>query len=126
MYYFNENITANEMAILVIRVTSRLGIPKSLIGYKYLFEGLILIAANIDLIYNATNEFYPAIAEMNGVSSNSVQKGLSKVIAAVWASPSEEMKQIFAGYGICENSRPPKTIEFIASVYAYIILERKK
>ena len=75
----------------VVRLVTKLGIPLSMCGHKYLCDSVVLSQTNRNLLYSINKGLYNEVAELNNVSVESVEKCIRTAISKAW----EENFEIF-------------------------------
>lgn len=113
----------NQKYLCIGSYLQLLGIPVSMTGYVYICDAVYLILEDFDMLYSATKKIYPIIAELNGVSSSSVQKCISNAVRAACKDPNDKMKQVFENYLKEGRRKSIYPTEFIGKVYWNILLE---
>lgn len=107
------------------------GIPASLLGYKFLKTAIEMAFINIDCVTSGvTKVVYPTIALMFRTSPTKVERGMRHAIEAGWQRGDVEIMDKIFSYSYSNDKGKPTNGEFIANIADYLLVkfrnERKK
>ena len=104
----------------VERQLDELGVPKGLLGYKYLKSAIIMICKDFTLVSSLTTSVYPEVGKIYGKSRSRVEIDMRNAIRTTWNNDPEHFKEFFKSDFL---ERQPVSAEFIATLAEKIRLE---
>ena len=111
--------TAREIWDLTQNEVSKLGIEKKYKGYSYLISAIMLNVCRGMMNSSLYKEIYPSVADMNGVSPESVEKCIRDSLERTWkTSRNSYLMHCSSGSG------KPTNNDVIAFISDRIRLER--
>jgi len=107
----------------VTEVIHSLGIPASLVGYKYTRAAIILSVKNANAIDQITSILYPTIAKQFDTTPSRVERAIRHAIEVMWDRGDTEVLTSYFGYTVSGLKGKPTNSEFIALIADNIRLE---
>ncbi len=105
----------------ITSILTRIGVPCSVLGFRYLREAIALVVKDYDLVYAITSELYPKVAEIFNVTPGRVERAIRHAIEAAWDRGGlDDQAEIF-GNTVSPNKGKPTNSEFIALIADRII-----
>lgn len=101
-------------------IMKELGIPASLLGYRYLQYAIAIAVSDISYVDSITKRLYPSIAKQFGTTPARVERACRHAIEVGWDRGSETIKQTLFGHSVNPEFGKPTNSEFIASIADYI------
>lgn len=100
----------------------RMGIPPHYKGYRYLIEGIWLVALHPSWLHSVTQNLYPAIGHRFGVNGAQVERAMRYALDITWEKGNiDQLYQIFPH--VNENKGKPTNSIFIAKMVDLVGLE---
>lgn len=106
--------------VTVTRVLREIGIPASILGYRYVREAIEMTVRDTSLINRVTKTIYPAIAEKFSATPPRVERAIRHAIESGWERGNPEALQKLFGNTISDSRGKPTNSEFIAMVADHI------
>lgn len=112
-------------------ILTQLGMPKNLVGYKYVKKALELLFEDYTYIDAMTTRLYPKIASLPEflenesllVTSSTIDRGIRyAIIKAIDLGNREKIEEMF-GYTYAQYKSKPNPQLFLATVYEWLIEE---
>lgn len=112
---FNEELSS---------ILHSVGIPASLLGYKFLKVAIEMAFINIDCVTSGVTKIvYPTIALMYKTSPTKVERGIRHAVESGWQRADvETMDKIFS-YSYSNEKGKPTNGEFIANIADYLLVK---
>lgn len=104
-------------------IMKELGIPASLLGYRYLQYAIDVAVSDISYVDSITKRLYPSIAKQFGTTPARVERACRHAIEVGWDRGNATLKQKIFGFSINPIIGKPTNSEFIANVADYISAE---
>jgi len=112
---FNEELSA---------ILHSVGIPASLLGYKYLKRAIEMAFINIDCVTSGvTKVVYPTIALMYKTTATKVERGMRHAIESGWQRADIEIMEKIFSYSYSSEKGKPTNGEFIANIADYLLVK---
>ena len=107
-------IKLNESAIQ--NTLLDLGIPASLLGFKYLTKAIALVCEDSEYERNVTKMLYPEVAKIEHSTSPRVERAIRHAIEVAWDRGDEETLKAMFGKTISASKGKPTNSEFISTL----------
>ena len=118
----NDTVTTNapDYEDYVSDVLLEVGIPVSLIGYRYIRRAIILATNDHEYVNSVTKLTYPTIADEFKVTSARVERGIRHCIEVAWTRGDADVLMKYFGNTINFNKGKPTNTEFIATMAEHV------
>lgn len=100
-----------------------IGIPTSLLGFKYIREAILKCYEEPEYKYQITKGLYPAIAKQNGTTASRVERAMRHAIEIAWLRGDQKTLNDIFGYTVNPEKGRPTNSEFITMLVEIIHLE---
>lgn len=107
----------DELAELVEGALLRLGMPRTLVGFRYHADAIARAVQEPRCTDYITKELYPDIARAHRTTAARVERAMRTAVQHCWKSEQREALDEMAGYHLTKR---PTNSEFIQLVAAYI------
>ena len=124
-YDSGEKVEKFDLETVVSDTLHEIGVPASLLGYKYLRTAIIWCVEDESLAHSVTKRLYPRIAEEFGTTSSRAERSLRHAVEVAWERGNAEVLHKYFGYTVDGNKGKPTTREFVAMVTDYLKLKYK-
>lgn len=130
-YEFKSNINKNETQKIkamdteskIIDILYKLGVPLQVKGYQYLKQAILMVVENVEIINNARDMLYLAIAEKYDTTTIKVRVAIMHAIETAWNGKRKDIHEKIFGSVFSKARGRPTILEFIALVSDYIRLD---
>ena len=117
-----ENITNDNLMILVSVIILQLGIPVNTKGYAYLREAIIIKVNDPQADMPVTKILYPDVAKKFYTSAGRVERAIRHAIEMAWTRMDCAYREQNFSYRLIRFEKKPTNSEFIAMIAEYIVL----
>jgi len=117
-----ENITNDNLMILVSVIILQLGIPVNTKGYAYLREAIIIMVNEAQSDIPITKILYPQIAKEFHTSAICVERAIRHAIEAAWNRTDPFSRDKVFPYTFSHLERRPTNSAFITMIADHIVL----
>lgn len=100
----------------MVQIVTKLGIPLSMCGHKYLCDSVVLSQRDRNLLYSINKGLYNEVAKLNNVSVESVEKCIRTAIAKAWEENSDVFQEKMYGFAGDSIKGKPGVVEIIAMI----------
>lgn len=100
----------------VVQLVTKLGIPLSMCGHKYLCDSVVLSQRDRNLLYSINKGLYNEVAKLNNVSVESVEKCIRTAIAKAWEENPDVFQEKMYGFAGDSIKGKPGVVEIIAMI----------
>lgn len=109
--------SALDQRKIVKEMLDSFGVPKHILGYRYLMEAVIMYAATINggKMPSMTKELYPMVAEVYNSSSSKVERAIRHAIEIAMSRVPEDFLRSIFGNSL-DSNRNPTNSELIAAM----------
>lgn len=115
----------NDLKQETTELIREIGIPASLLGFRYAREAIILALKEPTAIDRITKEVYPEIAKNNETTSSRVERAIRHAVEVAWERGDVNVLSKYFGYTICSSRGKPTNSEFIAMTAEVLRLRLK-
>ena len=105
------------------RILKALGVPASLLGYKYLQDAVVLVLEDPTILKYMTKGLYPKVAEKNSTTGSRVERAMRHAIEFVFNNTDVDIIQGYFGNVCSLKSGKLTNSQFIAGLAQYIKME---
>lgn len=118
--FFSSNIELKkevgkkDVDILITEYLNKLGMPRKLLGYKYVREAIKLCIESPERMDWITKRLYPTIAKKYNSTPSRVERSIRHSIEVVWSRGDNDSIQEIFGYTVKESKGRATNSEFIA------------
>ena len=105
------------------RIFKTLGIPTSILGYKYLKYAVELVSKDSNLLEAVTRSLYPEIARHFHSTPSKVERAIRHAIDTAWLRGDLDAHSLVFGSSISATKGKPTNSEFIGGIAEYLRLE---
>lgn len=106
----------------VTNILREIGVPASIVGYRYLREAIILAVHDPCIINHMHKVLYPSVADTFGTTPSRAERGIRYAIELSWDRGDIELLHKYFGYTISRNKDKTTNAEFIAALADHIRL----
>lgn len=110
----------------VTQIIHELGIPASIVGYRYVRYAIMLVVREPSLLNFVTKKLYPEVAKHFGTTGSRVERAIRHAIEVAWDRGNVEVLQKWFGWTVSNMKGKPTNTEFIGLVADAIMLEREQ
>ena len=110
----------------VTQIIHELGIPASIVGYRYVRYAIMLVVQTPEMLNQVTKDLYPAVAKHFGTTGSRVERAIRHAIEVAWERGNVTVLQKWFGWTISNMKGKPTNSEFIGLVADAIMLEREQ
>ena len=107
---------------VITKVIKNLGIPASVMGYRYVRYAIELIACDMNLIGAIVKEVYPRVAKEFNTTASRAERAIRHAIETGWDRADADFKLKLFGYSIGVNKAKPTNSEFMATVADFVLM----
>lgn len=122
--FFRENLSSKRSLPSKIRwLLKFIGISPANKGYECIYEAILLILENKEILHGITKELYPNIAKILNTTPSRVERSMRHSIETIFASNmSEEHKKlkIFI-FGVAGQQDKITNSEFLAGLLSFLL-----
>lgn len=122
----NEELSENELELMVTEIIHEIGVPAHIKGYQYLRSSIMMAVNDMDILNSITKQFYPSIAKQHDTTASRVERAIRHAIEVAWSRGKMDTINDLFGYGINSGKCKPTNSEFIALIADKIRLDNKK
>ena len=115
-----------DLKARVTQIIHELGIPASIVGYRYVRYAIMLVVHEPSLLNHVTKRLYPEVAKAFGTTGSRVERAIRHAIETAWDRGNIEVLQQWFGYTVSNMKGKPTNSEFIGLVADTVLLEREK
>ena len=115
-----------DLKTRVTQIIHELGIPASIVGYRYVRHAIMLVVREPSLLNYVTKRLYPEVAKHFGTTGSRVERAIRHAIEVAWDRGNVDTLQKWFGWTISNMKSKPTNTEFIGLVADAIMLEREK
>jgi two-component system response regulator (stage 0 sporulation protein A) len=110
----------------VTDVLSKLGMPRSIKGFSYIREAVIMSVGDPRVVSSITKQIYPAVAKRFNTTPQRAERSIRHAIEVSFNRGNAEGMDAAFGYSANPESGKLTNSEFIATIADNIRLRRKK
>lgn len=115
-----------DLKTRVTQVIHELGVPASIVGYRYVRHAIMLVVREPGLLNHVTKSLYPEVAKHFGTTASRVERAIRHAIEVAWDRGNTEVLQKWFGWTISSMKGKPTNGEFIGLVADAILLEKER
>lgn len=115
-----------DLETRVSQILHELGIPASLIGYRYVRHAIVLVVEQPDLLHAMVKRLYPRIAEKYNTTASRAERAIRHAVEVAWDRGDVDILLKWFGYTVSNMKGKPTNSEFIGMIADAILLERKE
>lgn len=117
------NQTQLDLKTRVTQIMHELGIPASIMGYRYTWHAIMLVVQDPSIINSMTKRLYPEVAKHFGSTGSRVERSIRHAIEIAWERGDVDVLQKWFGWTISNKKGKPTNTEFLGLVADAIMLE---
>ena len=121
----SEEITHEDMEVIVTDVIHQLGVPAHIKGYHYLRTAILASIEDKELLESVTKMLYPTVAKKYSTTSSRVERAIRHAIEIAWDRGDIDTLNAFFGYTVNTCKGKPTNSEFIALITDKLRLKHK-
>lgn len=115
-----------DLKTRVTQIIHELGIPASIVGYRYVRYAIMLVVQHPEMLNYVTKVLYPEVAKYFGSTGSRVERAIRHAIEVAWNRGDVDVLQQWFGYTVSNTKGKPTNAEFIGLVADAILLERER
>ena len=120
-----DEVSHEDMEIIVTDVIHQLGVPAHIKGYHYLRTAILASIEDKELLESVTKMLYPTVAKKFGTTSSRVERAIRHAIEIAWDRGDIDTLNAFFGYTVNTCKGKPTNSEFIALITDKLRLKHK-
>ena len=120
-----DEVSREDMEIIVTDVIHQLGVPAHIKGYHYLRTAILASIEDKELLESVTKMLYPTVAKKFGTTSSRVERAIRHAIEIAWDRGDIDTLNAFFGYTVNTCKGKPTNSEFIALITDKLRLKHK-
>ncbi len=101
-------------------VLSRIGVPGTLKGRKYLRDAVRIVTKRPGALEHVTKLLYPQIAQRNNTTSVAVERQIRRTVSVCWERGDVDVMRQYFGNAVSRKKGRPTSSEFISGVVQII------
>lgn len=110
----------NDQSLRIYTVLHRLGIPSSLLGYRYIESALKVIADGDGITGRITSYLYPTVARLNGSTPTRVERAIRHAVGISMERGDIGFINTVFGYTVSSTRGRLTNGEFITMLAEYL------
>lgn len=115
-----------DLKTRVTQIIHELGIPASIVGYRYVRYAIMLVVRDPEMLNHATKRLYPEVAKHFGTTGSRVERAIRHAVEVAWDRGNVDVLQRWFGYTVSNMKGKPTNTEFIGLVADAIMLEKER
>ena len=119
-YFFGGTKMQKDNSLRIYTVLHRLGIPSSLLGYRYIESALAVIGESSCITGRITTYLYPIVAKMNGSTPTRVERAIRHAVSISMERGDIDFINAVFGYTVSSTRGRLTNSEFITMLAEYL------
>lgn len=121
----SESIQRGNMEMVVTETMHEIGVPASLLGYRYIREAVLLLISNRNAIKYFSKAILTEVARKHDTTYSRVERAIRHAIEVAWERGDVDTLHKYFGSTISDLRGKPTNKEFIAMIADNVTMRQK-